>query len=225
VRPIRPGRRAAGRTLLAGAGALGLLVIAGGTANADSPGGPPTPGASSAAVPAGKVAASCIGDAQGMMTMPNGMKMPAAQMPGCSAATAGVGAATAKATPATAPKVSAAPTAAKPAPAGSIAGMNTSGSNMGGPHTGGGPNTGGPSMGGQVAPHKMPGSAGAPAAAPQKAPAAAGAAAPTTPKLVHAGTGGQASEDQSTGLPVAPLAMVLGGLGIAAVAGRQLRRD
>jgi hypothetical protein len=219
VQPIRPGCAAVGRTLLTGAGALGLLLVAGGTASADSPGGSPTPGATSAAVPATKaVPANCIGDAQGMMTMPDGMKMPAAQMPGCSAVKpdlAGVPTALPKAaTPAATAKASAAPTAAKPAPAGSLPGsMGVSGQgmpqkapagSMSGMSPGGGPG----------APQKAPAKAGAPAAAPA-----------ATPQHVHAGTGGQASENQSTGLPVAPLAMVLGGVGIAAVAGRRLSRN
>jgi len=72
--PLRQGRRAAGRVLLAGGGALGLLVLSGAAADAQALRGAP-------AAPS----VDCTADAAGMMTMPDGMKMPVAQMPGCGA--------------------------------------------------------------------------------------------------------------------------------------------
>jgi hypothetical protein len=113
--------------------------------------------------------ADCTADAQGMMTMPDGMKMPVAQMPGCA-----VGKATAPA--AGAKTASPAPAAAKATPSSS-------------------------------------------------AGTAKGATGAAKPQTVKAGTGGQASETDSHGLPLAPLGLVLGGVGLAAVAAVRLRHN
>lgn len=146
----------AGRALPALTGASVVLMLAVGTA-----------GAAVQSVPT----ADCTADAQGMMTMPDGMKMPVAQMPGCA-----VGKATAPA--AGAKTASPAPTAAK-ATTSSSAGT---------------------------------------------AKGATGAAA-AKPQTVKAGTGGQAGETDSHGLPLAPLGLVLGGVGLAAVAAVRLRHN
>lgn len=155
-RPLR-------RRLVTGAGALALVVGGAGAAQAH---------------PTELPSAVCIIDSQGMMTMPDGMKMPAAQMPGCDAA-----APVAPAAPAPAPKQEpAAPKAVTPAPAASTPATDVK-----------------------------------PAA---KLPAPT-APAPT-PQHVHAGTGGQASIGHPGGQPVAPLALTLAALGIAAVTTRRL---
>jgi hypothetical protein len=186
---MRAGSRAVGRTVLTGAGVLGLLVGAGGAAGAQ---------ASADRLPLAVVApavgqspsANCVGDAQGMMTMPDGMKMPVADMPGCAAMKVSA--------PATAVSTPKAPAA--PAPAKSTSGNSMPGMDMSGPSTGSG--------------H----------AAPQKVSSGTGGQA-SAPKHVHAGTGGQAAGDNSPSVPIAPLALVLAGLGMAVVTGRRLSRD
>jgi hypothetical protein len=156
-----PDSRTAGRRLLTGASALGLLVGAGGAAHASASTNL-LPAATAISIPAGKALPSddCIGDAQGMMTMPDGMKMPAADMPGCAAVKSST-----------------------------------------------------PGAGTDTSSH----------AGPKQVQAGTGGQT-STPQHVHAGTGGQAGWDSSADVPVAPLGLVLAGLGVGAAACRRLSR-
>jgi uncharacterized protein YcnI len=61
-------------------------------------------------------------------------------------------------------------------------------------------------------------------AAPKSSGGGADSAKPSVPTHVHAGTGGQASDHASPGVPVLPLGVVLSGLAVAGLAVRRLAR-